>query len=224
MNSEYCVIFDMDGVLADTATIHFKSRVMVANELGVKMTKKFFEETFGQQSIPIMRKLVGPNINQLDVEKFVALKEKYYRDMVKDEIKPLLGVINLIKSLKKKNSKLAIGSSGPPENIDLLLNGLNIKQYFDVIISAKDVKKGKPAPDVFLIAAKRLNIEPKNCIVIEDAPVGIEAAIRAGMKSIALTTTHNEDDLSNADLICPDLSYINTEQILKLLSKNKKKD
>lgn len=103
MGSEYCVIFDMDGVLADTATIHFKSWVMLANEIGVKMTKKFFEETFGQQSIPIMRKLVGPNINQLDVEKFAALKEKYYRDMVKDEIKPLLGVINLIKSLKKKN-------------------------------------------------------------------------------------------------------------------------
>lgn len=224
MKKQYCVIFDMDGVLADTGPIHFKSWIMIANELGIKIAKEFFEETFGQQSIPIMRKLAGPNINQLEIEKFAALKEKYYRDMVKDKIIPLPGVISLIKLLKEKKFKLAIGSSGPPENIDLLLNGLKIKQYFDVIISAKDVKKGKPAPDVFLIAAKRLNIAPKRCLVIEDAPVGLEAAIRAGMKSIALTTTHNEDELSNADFVCPDLSYLNVNQITELLNIKYKKN
>lgn len=224
MIKQYCVIFDMDGVLADTGPIHLKSWIMIANELGIKITKKFFKETFGQQSIPIMRKLAGPNINQLEIEKFASLKEKYYRDMVKDEIKPLPGVITLIKLLKEKKFKLAIGSSGPPENIDLLLNGLKIKQYFDVIISAKDVKKGKPAPDVFLIAAKRLNIAPKRCLVIEDAPVGLEAAMRAGMKSIALTTTHNKDELSNANFVCPDLSYLNVNHITELLNIKYKKN
>ncbi len=122
----------MDGVLADTGPIHFDSWVKLADEIGVQFSREFFEKTFGQQSVPITRKLVGSDVEQALVEKWANLKEQYYREMVKDKLKPLPGVINLIKTLKEKNFKLAVGSSGPPENVELLLTSLKIKKYFDI--------------------------------------------------------------------------------------------
>jgi len=217
MLNDYCVIFDMDGVLADTGPIHFESWVKMANEIDVEFTREFFEATFGQQSVIITRKLLGDAIDEKEFVKRADLKEKYYREMVQDKLEPLPGAIELIKTLKHKKFKLAVGSSGPPENVDLLLNSLKVKKYFDIIITAAEVSISKPAPDVFLVAANRLQIRPKNCIVVEDAPVGIEAAIRAGMKSIALTTTHDKKELASADLIVKDLSNVNITDILKLL-------
>ena len=222
MLENYLVIFDMDGVLADTGSIHFQSWTKMAREdANAEFTREFFEETFGQQSIPITRKLVGPKVEQALVEKWADLKEKYYREMVKDKLESLPGAIELIRDLKKKNAKLAIGSSGPAENVELLLTTLRIKKYFDIVITAEDVENGKPAPDVFLIAASRLNLEPENCIVIEDAPVGIEAAKRAGMKSIGLTTTHKKEELHQADIIVKDLTFIHRDDLLKLLEEKR---
>jgi beta-phosphoglucomutase family hydrolase len=211
------VIFDMDGVLADTGPIHFESWLKMANEIGYEFTKKFFDETFGQQSIPITRKLVGNNVDQELVENWANLKEEYYREMVRDKIKALPGVIDLLKNLKKNGIKLALGSSGPQENVELLLNVLNIKSFFNAVITASHVKHGKPAPEVFLTAAKKLKVKPKNCIVIEDAPVGIKAAKKAGMRVIALTTTHNKKELTGADLIVNDLNHLNLDDLILLL-------
>ncbi len=220
MFQEYGVIFDVDGVLVDTGPIHFKSWVKMANEIGKKFTKKFFDLTFGQQSVSITRKLVGSKVEQHLVENWASLKEQYYREMVKDKLEPLPGVLNLIKDLKDKNFKLAIGSSGPPENVELVLTTLNLTQNFDVIITAVEVENGKPEPDVFLIAAQQLKLDPKNCIVIEDAPVGIEAAKRADMPVIALRTTHCNVDLLDANLIVNDLRSVNIDDIIRLLNIN----
>ena len=220
MFEKYCVIFDMDGVLADTGPIHYKSWIKLAKQIGIKFSKKIFNLTFGQQSVSITRELVGPKIKQEVVEKWANLKEQYYREMVKDKLNPLPGALDLIRSLHELNFKLAIGSSGPPENVDLLLSTLRIKTYFDVIITAAEVKIGKPAPDVFLIAAEKLNIKAYNCLVIEDAPVGITAARKAGMKVIALRTTHCNVDLLDADMVVQDLNSVSINDILKLLDIN----
>jgi beta-phosphoglucomutase family hydrolase len=218
MSNNYGVIFDMDGVLADTGPIHYESWVKMANEIGKTFKKSFFEATFGQQSVHITRKLVGRKVDQNLVEKWAQLKEQYYREMVKDKIEPLPGVIELIEDLKSTNFKLAVGSSGPPENVELLLKSLKIKLFFDVIITAADVQNGKPSPDVFIIAAQKINVKPQNCLVIEDAPVGIEAAKRANMKCIALTTTHDVIELRTADMIVQDLSFISVKDIHDLLN------
>jgi beta-phosphoglucomutase family hydrolase len=218
-NSKYCIIFDMDGVLADTGPIHFESWVKLGKEIGVGFTKEFFKQTFGQQSPTITRRLVGVGVDQKLIEKWANLKEQYYREMVQNKLKPLPGAIELIKSLKSKGFKLAVGSSGPPENVDLLLISLKIKDYFDAVITADDVEKGKPEPDVFLMVSNVLNIKPKDCIVIEDAPVGIEAAKRAGMKSIALTTTHDKEELQAAQIIMKDLSNISIADIVQLFER-----
>lgn len=217
MYENYLVIFDVDGVLADTGPIHFESWVKLANEIGKNFKKSFFEATFGEQSVPITRKLVGNNVDQNLVEKWAQLKELYYREMVRDKIKPLPGVIKLIEDLKSNNFKLAVGSSGPSENVDLLMKALKIEEFFDSVITAEDIQNGKPSPDVFLLASEKINIKPENCVVIEDAPVGIEAAKRANMKCIALTTTHEIVKLHGADIIVQDLSYVSVKDIYNLL-------
>ncbi len=218
MFDQYSVIFDMDGVLADTGPIHFDSWVKMANEIGYHFNKELFKKTFGVQSPTIVRKLVGDRIEQELVEKWAALKEQYYREMVKGKLKPLPGVKQIIQELKSFGFKLVVGTSAPRENVELLINALQLKEDFDVLITAAEVKNGKPAPDVFLISAEKLKIEPKNCLVIEDAPVGIKAAKRAGMKSIALTTTHEKSELFNADLIVKDLSEVSVQDIMLLLN------
>ena len=217
---DYCIIFDMDGVLADTGPIHFESWVKLSEEIGVNFTREIFEQTFGQTSPEIVRKLVGPEPSQDQVEKWANLKEKYYRQMVADKLELLAGVLDLLKILKKEGFKMTVGSSGPPENVDLLLKTLNIKSFFDAIITAEDVERGKPEPDVFLIAARQSSVKPQNCLVIEDAPVGIQAAKNAGMICIALTTTHKKDELIEADLVLEDLSSLSMQQIKDLISIN----
>ncbi|MBD3254678.1 MAG: beta-phosphoglucomutase family hydrolase [Candidatus Lokiarchaeota archaeon] len=220
MYEDIAVIFDMDGVLADTGPIHFESwKKMATQDAGVEFTREFFEKTFGQQTIPITKKLLGSKVSEHRIKNLADLKEEYYREMVADELEPLPGVIDLIINLKKKKFKLAVGSSGPRKNVELLLNSLHIQNHFDIVIAAEDIEKGKPAPDVFLHVANSINIPPKNCLVIEDAPVGIEAAKRAGMKTIALTTTHNKEELKEADLIIENLTEVNVQKILKILKK-----
>lgn len=209
----------MDGVLVDTGPIHFASWKKLAEKLEVKFTKEFFEETFGQRSIPITKKLVGEDIEESRIKKWANLKEKYYREMMQDKIEALPGVISLIKDLKRNDYKLAVGSSGPPKNVDLLLESLNIKQYFDMIVTGADVKKGKPNPEVFEKIQLHFKIDSRSCVVIEDAPVGIEAAKKANMKTIALTTTHQREDLQGADLILKDLSKLSYNDITKLIKK-----
>ena len=216
--SNYCVIFDMDGVLADTSPIHFESWVKLAKEIGFKFTREFFERTCGQQSPTIIRKLVGTDIEQDLVEKWASIKEKYYREMIQQKLEPLPGVVELINRLKSKGFKLALGSSAPPENVELLLTGLKIKRIFDIVVTAADVDKSKPEPDVFLMASKKLKVKPQNCIVIEDAPVGIEAAKRAEMKTIALTTTYDWKELQDAQVILKDLAKVKISDILKLFT------
>jgi beta-phosphoglucomutase len=216
--SNYCVIFDMDGVLADTSPIHFESWVKLGKEIGFEFTREFFEQTCGQQSPTIIRKLVGADIEQDLVEKWANIKEKYYREMIQQKLEPLPGAVELINRLKSKGFKLALGSSAPPENVELLLTGLKIKRIFDIVVTAADVDKSKPEPDVFLIASKKLKVKPQNCIVIEDAPVGIEAAKRAEMKTIALTTTYDWKELQDAQVILKDLAKVKISDILKLFT------
>ena len=221
MYSDYAVIFDMDGVLADTGSIHYQSWVKIAKEIGKRFSKEFFKSTFGQQSVPIIRKLVGNDVDEDLVREWADLKEKYYREMVRNSIVPLPGVLRLLKELNDLKFKLAVGSSAPPENVDLLLSSFKIAHCFNIVITASDVKNGKPAPDVFLAASEKLKIKPSNCIVIEDAPVGIEAAKNAGMKCIALETTHPVEELVAAELVISDLSKIRSKDIIKLFNENK---
>ena len=211
------VIWDMDGVLADTAPFHLSAWQKVFQERGVKFTKEDFRHSFGRRNDAIIRKTLGKETSQEEIDAISGKKEASFRRRIGRNLKPLPGVIKLITSLEEHGFKMALASSAPIENIQLLSTGLGIENRFQAIISDKDVTQGKPNPQGFLLAAQRLGVEPRNCIVIEDAVAGVAAAKRAGMHCLAITNTHPRESLAEADLIVDTLEGVSINDIEGLL-------
>jgi len=216
-SSTKAVIWDMDGVIADTAPYHLKAWQEVLQKRGVNLTEEDFRHSFGQRNDTIIRNALGKEVSQDEIDTIAREKEEGFRQRIRQDLKPLPGVIKLIRSLTERRFKMALASSAPIENIQLLTRGLGINNCFHIIICDKDVTEGKPNPQVFLQAAKKLGIEPKNCIVIEDAVAGVSAAKKAGMRCLAITNTHPRTSLTEADLIVDTLEAVSVSDLEQLL-------
>ena len=219
MSKNRAVIWDMDGVIADTAPYHFKAWQEVFQKRGVSFTEEDFRRNFGQRNDTIIRNVLGDGVSPSEIDTIAGEKERDFRQRVSQHIKPLPGAIKLLKLLGKHGFKIALASSAPIENIRLVTQGLGINNCFHSIVSGRDVAEGKPNPQVFLLAAQKLGVKPKNCIVIEDAVAGISAAKRAGMRCLAITNTQPKTSLMEADLIVDTLEAVSVsdlEQLLKL--------
>jgi len=212
------VIWDMDGVIADTAPYHFKAWQKIFQKRGVNFTQDDFTHYFGQRNDTIIRNTLGGQISQSEVDAIANEKERTYRKFVKQNIKPLPGAIKLIRSLGEHGFKIALASSAPIENIRLVTQGLGIENCFQAIVTGRDVIEGKPSPQGFLLAAQKLGVEPKNCVVIEDAIAGVTASKRAGMHCIAVTNTHPRESLREADLIVDTLEAVSLNDLEGLLN------
>jgi len=211
-------IWDMDGVIADTAPYHLKAWQEVFQKRGANFTEEDFRHSFGQRNDTIIRNALGKEVSQDEIDVIANEKEESFRRRIRQNLKPLPGVIKLIRSLVKYEFKLALASSAPIENIQLLITGLGINNCFQCIICDKDVTEGKPNPQVFLLAAQKLGVEPKNCIVIEDAIAGVSAAKKAGMQCLAITNTHPRASLMEAVLIVDTLEEVSVNDLERLLS------
>jgi beta-phosphoglucomutase family hydrolase len=212
------VIWDMDGVIADTAPYHLKAWQEVFQKRGVKFTKEDFRHTFGQRNDTIIKNTLGEETPQAEIEAIASQKEACFRQRIGPNLKPLPGVAALLKALSQADFKMALASSAPIENIRLLTRSLGINSYFQSIISDKDVTEGKPNPQVFQLAAQRLGVKPENCIVIEDAVAGVTAAKRAGMRCLAIANTHPRPSLAEADLIVDSLEAVSVNDLEGLLN------
>ena len=215
------VIWDMDGVIADTGPYHFKSWHYVFQKRGVDFTEEDFKRIFGQRNDTIIRGTLGKDVSQSEIEVIAAEKENYFREAVRQNIKPFPGAIELIKDLYEHDFSIALASSAPPENIQLILEKLGVKDFFHAIVYGREVTEGKPSPQGFLLAARKLGVEAKNCIVVEDAVAGVTAAKRAGMLGVAVTNTHPANRLAEADLIVSSLEQVSASYLEKLLSQRK---
>ena len=221
LNKAKAVIWDMDGVIADTAPYHFRAWQDVFQKRGANFTEDDFKRNFGQRNDTITRNTLGNELSPKEIEIIANEKEQNYRQRVKGNIRPLPGAIQLLRGLKKYGFVQAIASSAPIENIQLVLRGLDIENLFQAIVSGKEVKEGKPSPQVFLLAAERLGVKPHNCIVIEDAVAGVAAAKRGGMHCIAVTNTHSQANLKEADLIVSTLEKVKASDLENLLNIDK---
>jgi beta-phosphoglucomutase family hydrolase len=210
------VLWDLDGVIADTGTYHFQAWQDVFHERGVNITEDDFKRHFGQRNDTIIRSTLGRNISPDELDAIASEKEENYRRRVTPNIKPLPGVIELISSLKRHELKMAIASSTPLENIHLITRGLGIDDCFQAVVCNREVAEGKPDPQVFLLAAQKLGVEPQNCVVIEDAVAGVTAAKRAGMKCVAVTNSHPPKNLKEADLIVNTLEAVSISELVQL--------
>ncbi|MDD5509699.1 MAG: HAD family phosphatase [Dehalococcoidales bacterium] len=216
-NKTRAVIWDMDGVIADTAPYHFKAWQEVFRKRGVTITEDDFKRNFGQRNDRITRIVLGTDISPDELESVATEKEESFRNRAKNHLKPLPGAVELIKSLKEYGFLQALGSSAPPENVRLITRELKIESLFQVIVSGREVKEGKPSPLGFLLAAEKLGVEPKDCIVIEDAIAGVAAARKAGMHCLAVTNTNPRTSLKGADLIVDSLKEVTPGDLESLL-------
>lgn len=217
MPSQYGVIFDMDGVLIDSFDLHRRSWQMMAGEYGAIVTDEQFASTFGRTSREIIRHFWGENVTPQQTRQMDDRKEALFRELLRRHVPVMPGAMELIEDLTGSGFALGVGSSGPPENVELVVDGLGLRDRLAGIITATDVTRGKPDPQVFLLTAGRMGIDPARCAVIEDAVHGITAARRAGMKAVALTGTASREAFTEADLIVDNLSQLSATGITELI-------
>jgi beta-phosphoglucomutase family hydrolase len=207
------VIFDLDGVLVDSAEAHHQSWRALAAELGQDVTAEQFASSFGRQNRDIIPLLFGGGDDHARIHRLSHRKETLYRDMVRGRVPAMPGAADLVHGCRRAGLRLAIGSSAPVDNIELVLGEMGIADCFESIVHDGDVSRGKPDPGVFVLAAQRLGVGPEECVVVEDAPSGIQAACAAGMKAIGLTTHHDRQRLGQADLVVDSLGELTPERI-----------
>jgi beta-phosphoglucomutase len=210
------VLWDLDGVIADTGTYHCRAWQDVFGRRGVSFTDEDFMRHFGQRNDTIIRDTVGGSISPEELAIIASEKEANYRRRVSGNIKPLPGAIELIKSLGQYSINMAIASSAPLENIQIIIRGLGVEDCFQAIVWGQEVAEGKPSPQVFLLAARKLEVEPRNCVVIEDAVAGVAAAKSADMKCVAVTNSHPRSRLKEADLIVATLATLSVSDLAGL--------
>ena len=210
------VIFDMDGVLVNSYQAHYRSWQMLAQRHGLDLTEQQFATTFGRTSRENIRTF-WPHVRQTDIPAWDDQKEAFYRQILEQDFPAMDGVNELLEDLHRARFKLAVGSSGPPPNVAVVVRCLRAGRLLDATVNGSDVHLGKPDPAVFLTAARRLGVQPRCCAVVEDAPVGVEAARRADMASIALTGTASPEELAGADLVVDSLRALWAQRIARLI-------
>ncbi len=211
-------IFDLDGVIVDTAKYHYLAWKELADDLGFEFTKKDNERLKGvsrMRSLNILLEVGNKTFDEASKLKFAENKNKRYLDyilkMTPDEILP--GVLDFLDDLRSKNIKIALGSAS--KNAMTILNQLKLTNYFDVIVDGTKVSKAKPDPEVFLKGAEALHMKPEECIVFEDAEAGIEAAINGGFKCIGIGSPEN---LNKANYVMNGFENITFDELIKLLN------
>ena len=218
-------IFDMDGVLTDNMRFHADSWVELFKDFGLEGldTERYLVETAGMKGLDVLRYFLDPNISEADAERFTELKDFLYRVKSRELIKPMPGLWEFLDAADHKAVRLGIGTGAGPRNIDYVLDLLNLTGKFRAIVNPYQVEHGKPHPDIFLRAAELLEVDPAACIVFEDALPGVEAARRAGMRCVAVTTTNSADAFSGFDnivQIIDDFTEISVDVLCKTLSTN----
>ncbi|MCC7291051.1 MAG: HAD family phosphatase [Phycisphaerales bacterium] len=209
------VIFDLDGVLIDSAAAHLESWRRLASRHGLSVSDAQFSQTFGRQNRDIIPILWGQPLPPDEVAALADGKEAAYRDIVRGRVTEITmpGARALIRDCHASGMKLAIGSSTPPENVELALGEMGVAQLFSACVTSRDVTRGKPHPDVFLQAADRIDLDPARCVVIEDAPSGIDAALAAGCVAVGLTSHHSREKLAHAHSVIGALTELTAQRL-----------
>ncbi len=210
------VIFDMDGLVADTEHLQSKAFTVVLKEYGHAAVPDEFGivHTVGIGAFDNWKRLAEKHGLAEDVDKLVLRRRAVYLSLLKENLKPMPGLLKLLKRLKANGFTLALASSSAKDSVDLVLSRVNIRHFFDAVVSGDQVKHIKPFPDLDLEAARRLNVLPVECVVLEDSKTGVVAAKRAGMKVIAVPNALTKgQDFAEADLVVDSLEKIDEKLV-----------
>jgi beta-phosphoglucomutase len=209
------VLWDVDGTLVDSAEYHWLTwRETLAGE-GYELTRAKFDAFFGQRNDEILRGYFGEGLSADEVARIGEAKEVRYRELVVARgIEPLPGAHRWLEKLKAAGWRQALASSAPRLNLVAILKALRLEDFFDAIASAEDVQRGKPDPQIFLAAAAKVRVPAARCVVVEDAPAGVEAARRAGMRRVGVLSSHGALD---ADVVVGSLADLPEDTFDRLL-------
>lgn len=221
------IIFDMDGVLVDSADAHRRAWQQLGGEIGIPFTAELFGRTFGQRNATIIPTWLSKSreavLSPERIEALAERKEVLYRELVREgAIRIYPGATELLTRLHGRGARVAIASSGPHANLTLLIETLAVRDAVDAVVGSEDVREGKPHPEVFLTAAVRLAVAPAQCAVVEDSVHGIEAANRAGMLAVAVLTSTPRAALEHAgaDLIVDEISALQAWALMEVVATN----
>ena len=227
MNKLYGLIFDVDGVIADTEAVNARASIKVFADLfGVEgVVREDFEAGLGrgaEEYVKAAARVHGLELTDKQVEQATQLRQEYFLKILKEEpLPPFPGVLELMdEAMQREDFRVAIATSGTLEKSRAVLNAVGVPYRKMVYINGNDVKHKKPDPELFLIAAERIGIEPAQCVVLEDAPNGVQAAKAAGAKCIAVTNSTTAAKLAKADLVCDSLEQIKLDMIQELIDSN----
>jgi len=213
-SAPFAVIFDWDGVIIDSSAHHEESWKRLAKESQLFLPEDHFLKGFGMKNEFIIPNILKWTQDPQEIQTLSLRKEEHYRTIINEwGLEPLRGLTILLDRLLDEAIPCAIGSSTHRLNITTSLEILGLKKYFRTLITAEDVILGKPDPEVFLKAAAALNFPPEKCIVFEDAPMGIDAALAANMLAIGVTTTHSKATLSKAHLVIRRLDEMDVNRL-----------
>ncbi|MCW3115792.1 MAG: glycoprotease/HAD-superfamily hydrolase like protein [Segetibacter sp.] len=211
------VIFDMDGTLLESTEADYRAWEKVFNNYNQELSFEKYAPMLGVKSADVVRNEIGFH-DELDVKRILKEKFDYFVEYVNENpIKPVFAAETFLKSLAQYPVKVALATSSRKEKMQMVLKQLDFMQYFEAIVTGDEVSNGKPAPDIFLLAAKRLGLSPEECMVIEDGPIGVAAAKSANMKCVAITETHQAEQLSAADLIIDTYEHADIREITEKL-------
>ncbi len=214
-------LFDMDGVIVHNHQYHTDSWFAFAARYGHTITPedyaRYINGRVAKESLPFVFK------RELTPDEIVVLteeKEEIYRSIYAPHQVPTTGLFAFLEDLKANGVRMAVGTSAPVSNISFTLDGVGVRPYFDTVVDASMIKNGKPDPEIYLTAAARIGVAPEHCVVFEDAFSGIEAGLHAGMKVIALATTHTRDELAQtgASLIIDDFTQLTAPMMIAIIA------
>ena len=211
------VLWDMDGVLVDSAEYHFLAWQEALRALeGHALTREQFQHTFGQRNDTVLRDIFGMGYADENIARVADRKEASYRQLVRERgIQPLPGVMRWLTYLRENGWQQAVASAAPRANVEAIVDALHIRNYFAALTSAEDVTRGKPDPQVYVLAAQRVGATPSRSIVIEDAPAGTEGARRAGMACIGVLSSHSQ---LQADVVVRSLDDLRVDVFNELIA------
>lgn len=211
------VIFDLDGTLIDNNAYHIEAWRAFYDKIGKPFSKAEYTKNInGRINRDIFNYVFNTTLKPELIDEYTTEKEAMYRDLYQPHIKPINGLIELLDELEREKIPKAIATSGLVPNINFMFEHVPVKKYFAGVIDASQVANGKPHPEIFLKAANSVKTKPQNCVAFEDSIAGIRSAKAAGMKVVALTTTHTSEELKDADLIIKDYTDISLTQLRKL--------
>ncbi len=212
------IIFDMDGTLIDNNPYHILAWQEFYKGLGRELTLEHYKKNMnGKVNREIFEDIFNRKLTPEELTDYIHQKESLYRQLYEPHIAPISGLMDLLQSISAAKIPMAVATSGLPVNIQFAFDRLSMRHYFEVVVDSTYITKGKPNPEIYLKAAELVQADPAKCVAFEDAIAGIRSAKSAGMKVVALSTTHAREDLGEADLIINDYNDITLPQIELLL-------